>query len=130
MTALAAVVFLLVLLGVAGAIAGSVMFYRRQQAEHATTVEKLQRLNADLLKDIRFEGARQLRKTIAGRELLALLAQKGELPTDDEWSDDGYRQQKRTDARKHEMESRYRNVTALRMVGRQIMHAKKSSIKR
>lgn len=130
MTALAAVIFLLVLLGVAGAIAGSVMIYRRQEAEYATMLEKLQQLNADLLKDIRFEGGRQLRKTIAGRELLALLQQKGELSADDEWSEDGYRQQKRSDARKHEIEARYRNVTALRMAGRRMMSAKKSSVKR
>lgn len=124
------VVFVLVLFALAAAVTGSVMIYRRQEAEHVATLDKLQRLNADLLKDVRFEGARQLRTTTAGRELLALLEQKGELPADDEWSNAGYRQQKRSDARKHEMESRYRNITALRMVGRRMMYAKKSSVRR
>lgn len=130
MTALVAVIFLLVLFGIAAAVAGSVMIYRRQEAEHAATLDKLQHLNADLLKDIRFEGAKQLRTTAAGRELLALLEQKGELPRDDEWSDAGYREHKRNDAQKHEMESRYRNVTALRMVGRRNLYAKKASVKK
>lgn len=124
MTALAAVIFLLVLVCIAAAVAGSVMIYRHQEAEHAATLDKLQRLNADLLKDIRFEGIRQLRATVAGRELLALLQQKGELPRDDEWSDTGYREQKRSDARKHEMDYRNRNFTALRMAGRHMMYRK------
>lgn len=124
MTALAAVIFLLALFCIAAAVAGSVMIYRHQEAEHAATLDKLKYLDADLLKDIRFEGIRQLRKTTAGRELLALLAQKGEMPRDDEWSDAGYREQKRNDARKHEMEYRHRNVTALRMVGRRKLYRK------
>lgn len=124
MMALALTVFLFVLLGICGAILGCIMIYRRQEADYAITVDKIQRLNTDLLKDIRFEGATQLRKTQAGRELLALLQQEGELPIDDEWSNVGYRQQRRSAARKNEIASRYRNVTAMRMVARRKLYRK------
>lgn len=117
MTVLALVAFVWALLAVAGAIAGSIWLYKYQHTMYQTTLENIRRLDSELLDDVRFEGL-QLRRTNAGRELLRLFEQNGEMVlSKDKWSDSGYRKEKRLAARRNEMQFRYRNMIAPRASG-------------
>jgi hypothetical protein len=106
------IVFLIVL-GIAAGMMGGFAIYQRQSAAHQHTLENLQRLTAQLLDDVRFEGTAQLRRTNAGRELLLLLEKNGELALlETEWSDFNYRTKKRMNACRKEIESRSKHVSS------------------
>lgn len=129
MTILALVAVVWALLAVAGGIAGSIWLYKRQHLMHQTTLENIQRLDRELLEDVRFEGLR-LRRTNAGRELLLLFEKNGEMVlSKDKWSDSGYRKEKRLVARRNEMQFRYRNMIVPRASGyrSRAQHGKKNT---
>lgn len=111
MTLYLLLLFVLIFTGTAAGIFGMIAIYRRQLAAHQNALENVQRLNAQLLADVCFEGAAQLRKTNAGRELLLLLEKSQELAlTENAWSDSGYRRTKRINAHRKELQIRSKRL--------------------
>ena len=101
------VIFTLILLGIMGGAVGTVVTYRRIRSSQNVTLFQIRQMNKDLQVYIRETGTQQLGQTHAGRKLLNVLKETGELTAiDNNWQNSEYRKRKILEAHYSEMQAR------------------------